>query len=227
MKRFSLAVFLLSSLSLLSCSDVNDAEEVAIDPALSLQELESRLLNSMSMDMQFQITVSGAGDMSAAGRLQRLGGDQYSISAEGVFSGTPVAMSLVTQDGNVRVSNGKTENTFETPVELTPSLLLGLTRMGILHNLFLLTNPALPDHSAGGVADWVQTFDHHWVLSADTENNHPAIGFGITVNGTETATATLEINAAGLPVRRMQVVNFEGVEAPMRVVEEYTFVSFE
>lgn len=111
------------------------------------------------------------------------------------------------------------------PAELTQSLLLGLTRMGILHNLATLTTPGMPDHSEGGVAEWVQTFDHHWVLTADTGNNNSAIGFAITVDGTESATATLEINAAGLPLRRRQVVNFQGIEEPMYVVEEYTFVS--
>jgi hypothetical protein len=57
----------------------------------------------------------------------------------------------------------------DAPAGLTEALVLGFTRMGILHNLARLTRGAAPDHADGGVREWVEVRDVHVVPAATRE----------------------------------------------------------
>lgn len=99
-------------------------------------------------------------------------------------------------------------------------MLIGLTRMGILHNLARLIAEAAPDHADSGVREWATVDD----FAADPEDP-AALSFAITVAGTPAATARLQLDAAGLPLLRQQTVRFPGGE--MRVTERYSAVAIE
>ena len=107
------------------------------------------------------------------------------------------------------------------PAGLAAALVVGLTRMGVLHNLAMLVGGAAPARAEGGVEDWVQTVDHRPLSPAPAEGE--AICFGLRVEGEPSGEATLWLDADGMPTRREQIVPFP--EGEMRVVERYERVS--
>ena len=54
------------------------------------------------------------------------------------------------------ISTDTTVVTGATPPALNEAIVIGLTRMGHLHNIAVLTGGLPPDHSDGGAADWVR-----------------------------------------------------------------------
>src|SRR5690606_2020637 len=81
------------------------------------------------------------------------------------------------------------------------------------------------DHASGGVQDWVMVEEVRF--DPDAAGPRPdltAIRFSIIVSGQRTAEATVWVDpATGLPVHRVQVVNFPSGQ--MRVTESYEFLT--
>jgi len=63
----------------------------------------------------------------------------------------------------------RTERCFDEPVppEVREALVIGLTRMGILHNLARLVAGVPPDRASGGVRDWVEGREIAWADSVE------------------------------------------------------------
>ena len=99
---------------------------------------------------------------------------------------------------------------------------MGFTRMGILHNLAMLSAGAPPDRADGGVEDWVTLHDLSAMVPEGPGDVAVAVGFSITVGGAPAGTASLELDGGGLPVLRWQTVRFPDGE--MRVLERYRSV---
>jgi hypothetical protein len=113
---------------------------------------------------------------------------------------------------------------------LKEALLLGLTRMGLLHNLARLTANAPPDHADVGVREWVTlssfASDRTDPVNAPIpETFRHGISFELTVAEQRAGSAVLEIDAHGRPVIRRQTVEFPA--GRMRVVERYSSVTIE
>jgi hypothetical protein len=110
-----------------------------------------------------------------------------------------------------------------TPDGLNEAIVIGMTRMGILHNLAQLVGGQPPDHMEGGVRDWARVVAIE--SSADEDDaGHPLLrfDFGLVVAGQPSGTASLWIDAVSrLPLRREQTVQFASGE--MKVIEVYEF----
>ena len=159
---------------------------------------------------------------SLMGTLVLTRGNVMRLQAKGAFAQTPIDASLES-DGQ-RLVGGTTADAIEvdTPPALHEAMVIGLTRMGLLHNLAMLTGDAGPDHADGGVQDWVQVsnFAPAVVLEGVTDLR---ITFDLTVAGAPAGSATLFVDAeTGLPAAREQTVQFGTSE--MRVLERYTVV---
>ena len=96
--------------------------------------------------------------------------------------------------------------------ELRESLILGLTRMGLLHNLAKLFSAAGPDHREGGVAEWVQVVD----IYAQRDGT---LSMRLMVADEDGGEAVLRLDREGLPVLRTQTVEFPS--GAMKVTERY------
>lgn len=190
------------------------APEPAKDAETAFSELEERLLGG-GLELSHHLVAEGAIEVDLRGRLWV--GDQVELLATGTFAGEAYDLRLSTR-GDLLHGGPNTDPSFERPrpTALVPSLVLGLTRMGLLHNVAMLVSGAPPDHSDGGVGDWVQVVEPRW-----TEDGE-GLTFGIVVAGEPSGTATLWLDDEGLPRRREQTVPFP--EGEMRVVETYESV---
>ena len=192
-------------------------------PGERFRALEERLLVHRPLHLRFDITSSGAFVAELTGSLRLTEAGETQLDAEGTFGGNDVVLYLKS-DGHT-MSGGSGQQTFSSdqPDALHESLIIGITRMGLLHNLARLTGGAPPDRADGGVREWVEVQD----VAIDTSNETPVGGeplmFNIHVSGNVVADATLFVDqSSGMPVRRRQTVNFPG--GSMDVVEEYEFV---
>lgn len=193
---------------------ISTAEEAAAGAEAAFAALEERLL-SAPVAMRFHITSEGAFASELAGTL-RMEGDVARLEARGTFGADSARLHLAADADSVRGGNGERIFAGPTPPALREALALGLTRMGLLHNLARLVAASPPDHAEGGAGEWVGTEGHAWVEGGEAGE----MRFGIVVDGTDVAEATLRLDpATGLPAVRTQTVRFPGGE--MRVVERY------
>lgn len=189
------------------------------DPGEAFGRLEEAWLLPNEISIRFHITSEGAFQAELRGELQ-LGGDGgASLIGEGTFGGEPAAPFLTVSEG--RMTGGNRDRTFqeEAPPHVREALVMGLTRMGLLHNLARLVAGSPPDRADGTVGDWVKV--HDLALEAPREDvpGSTGIRFGISVAGQPAGEATLWLGENGQPVLREQIVRFPAGE--MRVVERY------
>lgn len=213
--------------------DVDDPEETtdpsapppSASPQTLFQGLEERLLHDPDFGMQYAITAEGAVTASLTGTLHLVDENEVELLATGTFADIPVKLSL-RSDGR-RMDGGSQEHTFtmDAAPALREALVIGLTRMGLLHNLARLSAGSSPDHAEGGVREWVQTGDVSGGGEPETADApFVELRFPIFVSGQRSAEVTLWVDrATGLPARREQVVRFPTGE--MRVFEEYELLA--
>lgn len=214
-----LLVISIAHITGLSAQTSGHTSPVVETPGEVFEGIEERLLDGQSL-LRFHVTSSGAFAAELRGDLKLREGNVLSLKASGTFGDQDVELYLESDGTRLTGGNGTQNIDMETPTALREAVVLGLTRMGILHNLARLTTGAIPDHAAEGVGDWLVASE---IRSADSVTGLSGrIVFDILVTGIRTASAELEVNASnGLPSRRSQTVRFPGGE--MNVVEEYVW----
>ena len=208
------------ALLVVACSASNRAEEEADESVSNSKgrflDLEFRLLEAASGRVSYQVSATGAVEVNLDGELFWQPGNRLRIESAGSFAGTDLSMLLVSDGINMRlVTNGSVEE-IPTPTHLNEAALLGLTRMGILHNLARLTGGAPPDHADGLLREWL---DVDSVIASEGPEGS-LFSFAIVVDGQKTANAELVLEENSLPVVRTQTVVFP--EGTMHVEESYT-----
>jgi hypothetical protein len=220
MTALRLTLTLALALLLSGCASSQPAEAPAPeDAADALAALETRLLIE-SGTFRYHVTSEGAFASDLTGIVE-MTGDYVGLTAEGDFGGTPTQLQLTVLDDEVEMVVGGEKTTVARPEALREAVVLGMTRMGLLHNLARLTVAKPPDHAEGGVAEWVETHSAAWGPTESVEGVEArALRFALRVAGTEATEATLWLDTAtGLPVRRDQTTEFPG--GTMTVVERY------
>ncbi len=200
MRRLAIA------LSLVGCAgSTPPAEEPATgsSPADELAAFEAELLEAESLTLPFAVEAEGALEVALEGEL-RIEGAMIRLTASGTFGGEAVDLQLHADESFLFI--GESEQ--PRPPHLKEALVLGLTRMGILHNLAVLTNGQAPDHSDVGVEPWLRV----------RVREAAPYSFAILVDGERVAEAQLTVTG-GRPVSRTQTVAFP--EGEMRVRETY------
>lgn len=176
-----------------------------------VRELESALLTADRVQLQFNVTATGAVEAALQGFLILRGDREISLDASGHFAGQDVELKLATMANELHFGHKSSPASSAIPVAIKPALMIGFVRMGILHNLARLVAGAAPDHADGGVADWV-------VLRDYSSAGEDTVGFAIQVAGQPAGSARLIFSDDRL-VRREQTVEFPG--GSMSVIEEY------
>jgi len=173
--------------------------------------IERQLIGAGQIELTARITAEGPVHAALEGTLL-MDGSRVILGFDGAFEDREVQLSL-TADGN-SMSGGNGTLSFEhaRPRALDDGLLIGLLRMGILHNLTVLASGNPPQGTFGNVREWVQVHD------VRREDDHFA--FDIEIDGKRVASAKLWLDATtGLPARREQTVRFPS--GTMTVVETY------
>lgn len=183
------------------------------------RDAEARLVEADTVSLDFEVTAEGAVAASLEGSLRRAGDRDLELRATGTFAGQEVDLHLTVEGETMTWGNGDASSEGPVPDELWPALAVGLTRMGILHNLARLVGGAPPDHADGGVGDWVVVDEFR--SGSPFPERVPASAFSLTVAGVPSGLAVLVFDDDGLPLERHQWVDFP--QGQMRVTERYTF----
>lgn len=190
------------------------------DAAELLGLLEEGLLEETGVRIPFRIVAEGALAADLSGTLLLAGGNRLRLDCTGTFGADRVE-ALLLSDGErmVRTVGGSTEET-SVPPDLREGIVLGLTRMGLLHNLARLVAGAFPDATDGTAPEWVQPVDPAHGSADPQVPTAVSVAFGIRVAGQPAGEATLWLDpVTDVPLLRRQVVRFPGGE--MRVTERY------
>ncbi len=185
------------------------------DPEFAYTNMEQRLLAASRVSFDFRVTAEGVIDGVFSGNASVSSDGALTISAEGRFIERDLVMELVTDADSVRMVTTEMSDVVPRQDDTFNAVVIGLTRMGFLHNLAALTTVSPPEHGEGGIQEWV-TVDN---FEAGEIGDYSGVSFDVFVQGERTSGAVLAM-VDGLPVLRRQVVAFPGGE--MVVTEEYS-----
>lgn len=216
MNRFSFFLCILCVL----CGENSFA--LGEDGAELMAQLQTRLLNARRVLIEGDVQSRGAVLSQLRGGVRIIERNQLSVRYNGQFASKPAALLLVADGRLQELQNGAEKRREAVQDEANRAMLIGLLRMGLLHNLARLTGLQGPDHAAGGVERWV-TLDNFrpttYILGGEMEGAL-SFGFDVMVDGALAGSARLWLDpVSGLPRRREQTVNFRSGE--MTVVENY------
>jgi hypothetical protein len=197
---------------------VDGGVEAVESAAEALSRVEAELMTAQGTVIRVHVVSEGAFSASLVGEVILAAGDELSMEAAGTFGGDSVELRLRGAGDQMVWSNGERSEAAALPPGLREAVVIGLVRMGVLHNLARLVSGAPPDRTDGTVRSWVGAEEVTWVREAGEEGGRD-LAFGIVVAGERAGDATLRLDAGGRLVRRDQVVRFPGGE--MRVVEQY------
>ena len=203
------------------CSSAGSATKLRGDSIL-IDQLESSLLENIRRSVDYTIRSTGAFEVSLSGSL--FIGEQRDISilADGLFGEMPVNLIYASTGDSVFGSNGSIVFDGISPDSLKNAVVIGLSRMGLLHNLAMLISGSPPDHAEGGAAEWVRFENYGERMLRDSSDLY--CSFDIIVNGVRSGTAELWFDpTTHLPRLRRQHVEFS--DGVMDVEEVYTWHS--
>jgi len=187
--------------------------------AVSMEALEARLAESTTpLHLPFRVEAGGAIEAAVTGDLFLGAEGEARLQAEGSFAGGPLDVLLVSDGTSMRWTGQETP--VPSPPGLRDALVVGLTRMGILHNLARLTAGAPPDHMDGGVREWVRVESDTAGAAPQAMEAGPSLTRAIVVAGTPSGSFRLVFGPDGIAPR----VRRQGVDFPqgrMEVVERY------
>jgi hypothetical protein len=181
--------------------------------------MEQALLATPNLALAAELKAEGALFASIDAKL-RVSQAASELTIQGTFADQPVDTRLSATEDTLQVGQGRPVT---RPAALQEALVLGLTRMGLMHNVARLTGSGLPDHAHGGLRTWLETKEHALGASGEHEGRPArAISFAIFVEGKRSAEATLWLDPETLrPLERKTVVHFE--QGDMHVLERYRF----
>jgi len=207
-------------LPLLSCSDFWPTDEPEVSAETRFHELERRLLEAETIHIEGGAGSTGV-ESAFEGKVILASGNRARIQFTGQFASNNVLVALVSDGTKMWAGNGSDSFEEEAPAALNEGLIVGLTRMGILHNLAVLSGASAPEGTDGNVHTWLTVTNFAW---GDEETIDGVITetmtFDISVDGKPSAKARLWLNKeTGFPIQRQQVVQFPDGE--MTAVEVY------
>jgi hypothetical protein len=214
MRRTWLAAALLLPIAALAAGE---------DPVEKMAELENRLLSARRVTIEARLESRGVVESSLTGRTELRDRNRASAAYTGTFAGKAVDAELQSDGRSLALRQGSERRSEAGPAESNRALLIGLTRMGMLHNLARLGSLRAPDHAGGGVEQWLRldSFRPTTYAQSGELEGLMSFGFELIVAGVPSANVRLWLDpVTGLPRRREQVVRFDAGE--MTVIERYT-----
>jgi hypothetical protein len=213
------------ALALALCAACSGPARVPDDPQQAFAALEQRLLEAPAVLSVSHLTAEGAfsADLRSEHVVTRSGTGR--IRAVGSFAGQRVDLTLAFDGERMLLSGSAGPREFPQPSDVQGGLLLGLTRMGWLHNVAMLVAGQPPDATDGSVREFTRAVRVLGGEPLELDGRvRRALTFGVEVRGEPAATAALWLDLeTGLPLERWQKVSFP--EGEMRVVETYEVFS--
>ncbi len=185
--------------------------------AAQFHSLENKYLDAEELSLSFRVTATGAVQAAIEGSLRKTAAGSIYLAAIGTFAGQDIDLIAEQNEEELRFGARSNPQTVEPASHLWEALVLGFTRMGILHNIATLSAGAAPDHSGGGV--------NEWVVVENVLRDAQTYSFAIIVAGQPSGSAKLVVDAEEIPILREQIVAFPGGE--MQVEEAYSNISID
>jgi hypothetical protein len=188
--------------------------------ALHVADLEDRLLRAERFTLRFDAVTTGPLEMTVSGNVAVAKDGVASFDVVGTMKGERFEAKL---DSDGKTMKG---NAWESPVPpaLPEGIIIGFTRMGIMHNVVRLGLGGPPDGTDGKIRETVQLSDERYLTEEDVDGA-PArrIAFKISMGGQPVGEATLWVDDRWLPLKREQVVHFP--DGDLHVVERYRTIA--
>lgn len=191
-----------------------------------LSMAEDALLYGNNMTATFELDSKGANAAHMTGTLELIDGNALHLVAEGNFKSEPVQVELDSRDSNaisrVTTKGASVESHRDPPAsKLRHAVALGISRMGLLHNVVTLAMDQPLDKKDGGFENWAKTIE---VKDGASENINgevcKRVDFVVQVEGQRMGEASVCISdATSLPLQRNMTVHFP--EGDMTAVETY------
>lgn len=195
-----------------------------------LTEMENILTNANGLTAKFDIESKGENAAKMTGTLHLYEGNALHVTAEGHFKGELVQLLLDSRDpaGISRtLTKGPSASSNRDPPasKLRETLALGISRMGFLHDLVVLTLDRPIEKADGGFAQWVKvlapTDGHSDVIDGIACRR---VDFHVEVDGRDMGEASVCVaDATGLPIQRKATVHFP--QGDMTVIESFKWES--
>lgn len=197
-------------------------------PDVVINTLEQRLLAAGRVHIVFEVESHGGIESDLRGMIAIAPDGRVLLAAQGTFAGKAGVARIECDGTTLRGASGTAKLEMPCPPAMQPALLLGLVRMGVLHNVARVWTAKPPDRAelppgetdgAAPMNAWVKTRAHRRPPSEVSPVAGDVVAFDIDVDSQPVGDATLELGGDGLPKLRAQTVRFPGGE--MRVVERY------
>ena len=214
-------------------SSTADVDRVSTEPALTpapadpnevLSNTEAAVVEG-DRTVRFSVQATGAVEAKVQGLLI-VRDQEASLQANGSFAGQPFEVSLRADAQRMRGgAEGGPQFDVATGSHLRDALMIGLVRMGILHNVAIILGGRPPDRADGGVREWVRADSARLEVGEgmtrpDEISTDHVVSFELVVADQPSGTASVWFDErSGLPVARQQIVTFP--EGQMQVRERY------
>ncbi|MFT7616774.1 MAG: hypothetical protein ACI97A_000403 [Planctomycetota bacterium] len=204
---------LILALTLGACKTTDETNSLPEGGNL-VESLERKLLEARWIHFGFDIKATGALSAHVKGDLWLGQEGEVRLRFDGRFQGRPVDTEIVSDGILLRHSDPSIPQR-AAPLKLHQAFVIGLTRMGLLHNIAVSFSGRAPDHGLGDVKSWLTLSD---VVGAP--ENH--LSFDLSVGGKPSASCQLELSPLQglLPMVRHQEVVFSETDK-MQVIERY------
>lgn len=209
---------------LVSASVLSTPRALALgeDPVELMAQLESRLASARRVLIEADIESTGAIAVKLKGTTELNDRNRARVAYAGEFAGKPVTLSLTADGRALKIGNGSGQQALPVEAESNRALIVGLARMGVLHNLARAVSLQGPDHAAAGVAQWVQLDSFRpttYAIGGEMEGLM-SFGYDLVVDGETSGSVRLWLDPQTLlPKRRSVVVRFP--QGDMTVTEDY------
>jgi hypothetical protein len=175
------------------------------DPLATFAGLEDRLVGARKVELTAEVSATGSVTAEISGTLVVEPEVEASIIIDGVFEGTEIES---------RWASASAQASDTTAPAWAEGILIGLTRMGVLHNWAKIAGGADPDVD---VKDAMAVENLAW-RGGDPSTR--TLQFSLVFMGSPMGEVELTLDDAGLPRHRVQIVHFP--EGDMQVLEQYS-----
>ncbi|HEY4221950.1 MAG TPA: hypothetical protein VGO62_11415 [Myxococcota bacterium] len=128
--------------------------EVVVDPGqMFIDELETHLMRAKTVHIKATLVATGAVNAALVEEVSLGDGQKARMAVTGKFEGRDVDTWFVC-DGKTMKVKGK--DAAPADPEVRDAIVIGMVRMGLLHNAGLLVGGSAPEHSRGGLREFVK-----------------------------------------------------------------------
>jgi hypothetical protein len=182
------------------------------------RDLEALLTRAGRFDLKAHVVSTGAvrSDLNADVGVANAG--IVVIRMKGTMQGKPDDVVLRTDGVVTMIGKDGGETRLQPGKSMRQAVQLGFARVGLWHNLMLLSHGAQPEHHQGGILEWTNVAN---VRFAVPKKGMTGLSFDVVIEGARVGHATLWLDdTSKMPVRREQSITIDG--KTIKTIEDYS-----